>query len=210
MNKLAGWVALGAALVANPSQAFMATTWNAASSGAYREDGYHLGYSQNYGVSDTFRNFFVFVLYPFSGEAVSVTLTLNTGINCTAGTYTLYGGVTTPPYTLNAGHAVGDEAGQAIYQDLGDGDVLGSWIIPSTDNVEITLELNSLGVATINEAAGGVLVLGGVMSGGRAFALSDENDIRQLTVYTIPESGTCSLLLLGASGLACILRRPRR
>ncbi len=213
MNRLASLAVLGVVLAAQTSQAIMATTWNAVMSGSYDSSGAHGLYNQNYSASDDRRNFFVFALNAFGGGAQSVTLTLNTGVGCSGGTFTLHGDVTTDPYRLNFSHGVGEE-GQQIYQDLGDGVIFGSWTIPGADNLEVVLELNSLGVAAINNAAGGWITFGGTFSGHSAFGqtmLYGRNDVRQLTTYSaIPEPGILSLLLAGAPCVAGACRNRRK
>jgi hypothetical protein len=81
-----------------------------------------------------------------------------------------------------------------LFQDLADGPFYGDRVVSWSDNgTFVSVSLNAAGIAALNEAAGGAIVIGGSLVG----------------VDPIPEPDALPLMLVGISLLAWQVRRRR-
>lgn len=158
-------------------------------------------YNDNYVVSmygtDTIRNFFTFDLrsVDLAGQTiVSATLQLRRGGGQGAPTETLsFHHVATDAATLNANNGTSE----AIYNDLGDGTLYGSFEVPTAGNSEelVSFPLNAAAIADITALAGsGFFSLGGSLpdsSTGYLFGFTGGNQgIQRLVLATDADPDT--------------------
>jgi hypothetical protein len=168
-----------------------------------------------------YRDYFVFNLSAVGGTITSAHLQLynpsltdpgsmGTGYSSPdpTETFALYD-VSTAISVLTAAHAEGDQAGQAIYADLGSGLSYGTKTVSSADNgTLIDIPLGADALAALN-ASHGQIAFGGALTtiSGSAeqcvFAWSHNPPAtRQLVLETVPEPSVPALLAAGAIGLA--------
>jgi|GEM_PF-1064363 len=202
-------------------------TLGATDSGLYHYTGLHISSGEDYlawnGTSVEFnRNFFTFDLSSLSETIVGATLRLENpsgGFSGDPATFSLYD-VTTPVATLTTDHS--GTAGQAIFADLGTGDLYGSiGIDSSSDGTILSISLNAQAISDLNAAVGSDFALGGAVSGGHALIFGSTGSgspVRELVLETsstvtttTPEPSSLALFSIGAAmtGLGAARRRRR-
>jgi hypothetical protein len=195
------------------------------------------------GVRGEYRNFFAFDLGAFQGQTfTSATLSLynpkfgdpfnnNATVNPSqwggfgqgvpAGNANPYETFQLHQVLTDATTLLAGGAGRSGYDDLGDGDVFGSYNASLDDNgTFIKIVLNALGIAALNDAIGGMFVLGGSVStieatGGSqtVFGFSNDNNLAftQLSLtQAVPEPGTYAMLLTGLVLMGAVTRRRNK
>jgi hypothetical protein len=164
------------------------------------------------------RDFLVFDLSGVTGEIVGADLQLANPASV-AGIFYAFNlfDVTTPIDTLRAGGS-----GQVgIFNDLGEGTILGQHAGKVSPISIVTVNFNAAGIAALNAARGQQFAVGGDMPSPAntqgvisnfifdftPFPASPVGDVRTLTLTTVPEPGT---LLLVGSGLTAMWRLRRK
>jgi hypothetical protein len=184
--------------------------------GWYTQPGFHSAAIKNYFASENNgqRNYFVFDVSAIDTSRVdSATFIINTYNISDAGTFTLFN-VTTPASTLSASSSVG-APGQAINQDLGDGDVYGSILLNASDsNSLVSITLNSSFITALKSSSG-TISLGGTFAGTTntsAFAFGgsaiNSGTLLSLNVTPVPEADK-AYMMLGGLLLAGLASRRR-
>jgi hypothetical protein len=136
--------------------------------GWYREDGHHNPTNPNYLVGNwttefEYHNFFVFDMAGGGGLITGATLALEHpyafGTSDPFETYTLFE-VSSPLADLVLG-----TGGLTAFDDLADGTEYGSYAMTSADGYSnVTIPLDTAGLAALNEAGGGLMALGGAIT----------------------------------------------
>jgi hypothetical protein len=172
-------------------------TLNALDSGWYKPDGSHDSDNDNYiagkvGAAGELRNFFVFDLSTIRGPIKSATLRIfhpGSGYNSVdpQETYTTFD-VSTAIAELMATNVMRTD----IHADLGSGSTYGSvQVTDPSNNVVVELNLNGVGLATLNSAQG-LVAIGGALTSLRGqddeyiFGGSDGSSLRQLVLTVGP------------------------
>lgn len=204
------WLVLAAPLLvltvlsgaAPPAGATTTATLNATGRGWYSQAGYHDAGNSNYVAGtntnppyDQYRDFFVFDLSGVTGATISSATLRAPNPNAArgTGTYALHA-VSTAISSLTASQAAG-ATGEAIYADLGDGTVYGSFDVTTTNQTTnpVDVTINAAGLAALNSSEGGSIAFGGdYPGGGVVFSGSDSaTNIPQLILEvssTVPSA----------------------
>jgi hypothetical protein len=192
------------------------------------------------------RNFFVFDLAGVSSNVTAATLRLwnpaddpatttvnESGFRSTlpnplpqdlrTETYQLNEVSTSIPELLAGNAGGGDPIAVARFDDLGDGNVFGTYIASNADNgTFVQIVLNAAAIAAINAHAGGLFAIGGSITSLDADATNTEALFRftnglpssdtQLLLSTapIPEPASYALMIAGLGIVAVAIRRCKR
>jgi hypothetical protein len=174
---------------------------------------YFAGYTPNQPdlESPGWRNYFSFDLGGVSNTIAAAWLYLpNLGTNMGAPvTYDIYE-VNTPAATLAGATGAGSAV---IYNDLGSGPTYGGVVVPTNTTDPVVIQLNSDGLAAINNALGGSLVVGGAVvdlgdNADRYLFTGGPGAIGpQLVLSEVPEPGTAAMAIAGLGIVLFSLRR---
>jgi hypothetical protein len=130
-----------------------------AGQGWYGRSGFHNAADKNYqvGVSDGYRNYFVFDLANVAGPVTAARLELANNANSASGhaAFMLFG-VNTPPADLGQSQA----AATAIFDDLGDGPFYG-YVGDAASTPTVSVQLSSVFLDAINSRESNQIALGG-------------------------------------------------
>ncbi len=194
-------------------------TLNATERGWYNENGESNGASagNNYiagdcagqlcnGTDSDLRNWFVFDLAGVS-NVTAATLRLEVpasdgfgSTNDSDETYSLFD-VNTNPVNLGSGNSI------AVWQDLGEGSIFGSYAVSSSDLGSFAeISLNAIGLATLNLNAGFSFALGGSITtldmdanDEYAFGFTFSTNVTELVLETQSVSAPSSILFIAMS-----------
>lgn len=145
-------------------------------SGWYNETGTHSFGNKNYACGTLaggyiYRNFFAFDLSQLSGLGITLPITTASlrvrqfeGVPSTEVPWYL-SGVSSSHQSIDQNYPGGSPAGIEIFNDLGSGPLYGSYLVDRSlpENTFITVPLNSVAISDINQAAGSVFVIGGLI-----------------------------------------------
>jgi hypothetical protein len=181
---------------------------SATDSGWYGSNGTLSGSANNnyfagYAFGNEYRNFFTFDLTGVTGPFANASLSLpNIGPNIGAPlTFSLFA-LTTSPGSLGS-------PGAGIFEDLGDGALYGSIVVPSDATDPVVITLNAAGLAAVNSALGGQFALGGAVATPDSYLFFDNSEQRlpELTLSSVPEPSTGAVVIAGLGFLIAAARR---
>jgi hypothetical protein len=176
---------------------------------------YFAGYTPNQPelAGPGFRNYFTFDLGGVANPIAAAWLYLpNIGLTVgTPLTYDIYE-VNTPAGAFASSPGTGSAV---IYNDLGSGTTYGGVVVGDTNNDPVVIQLNSAGIAAINNALGGSLVVGGAVvdlnDGADRFLFTEQSTVGgpQLVLAEVPEPGTAAMAIAGLGIVLFSLRRRK-
>ena len=182
------------------------------------------------------RNYFAFDLSAYAGQTFSAaTLSLYNpkagdinGSPTVGGFYQTQAAANDAPYetyelrqvSTDIGNLLNATAGWTGFNDLGDGLIFGSYNATLQDNgTFVEIVLNEIGLAALNDAVGGMFVLGGRLSTANLalgaqtlFGFSNQNnlaDTRLILTQAVSEPGSIALLLAGFGMISFVARRRK-
>jgi hypothetical protein len=183
-----------------------------------------------------YRNYFAFDLGAYAGQTFSAaTLSIYNpkagdpnGSPTIGGFYQTQAAANAAPYetyelrqiSSDIGNLLNASAGWTGFNDLGDGLVFGSYTATLLDNgTFIEIVLNNAGLAALNEAVGGMFVLGGRLNsvdlnlGAQTlFGYSNQNnlaDTQLILTQAVSEPESIALLLAGLGMISFVARRRK-
>jgi hypothetical protein len=209
-------LALAAALAA-PAARADSVALTSADRGWYGRSGFHNAADNNYqvGVSDGYRNFFVFDLTGVEGQITSARLELANHATSASGhvPFALYD-VETPISTLSQSQ----QAAAGIFQDLGTGVIYGS-VDDAASMPTVTVHLNSAFLDALNNRQSDQIALGGRLDDAQnpsAYAFTGTGSCfggPRLILQTSPSGGdvpSAPLPGVAVAGLALLVPRALR